>query len=320
MKRKAWKWSEIILLSGVFLLGVLPLSFAQEFPTKPINLSIGYSPGGTVDTSARLLAAKAEKFLGKPIVVLNKGGGAGSVALGVLAKEKPDGYNLVCVAAFSFVVVPQFRSVPYKYEDFIPVMHYGSPHNGLAVRSDSPWKTLKDLVEYARKNPGKFNYSVKGMGDPHHLAMEFIAQQENIELTAVPIDTSPITPLLGGHIGGYSGGTLWLPHVQSGALRLLVVYDEKRMKTFPEVPTLRELGYNFVLNDAFMLAAPKETPLPVVKKLDDAFRKAMDDPDFLRYMEKMEIEPSYRNFEDLKKFTDQMYVMYEKVVKKLKQP
>lgn len=298
------------------------LLYAQEYPTKPINVVITFSPGGSADPSMRLLANRTEKYLGQPFIITNNGGGGGSVAMAILAKERPDGYHLAGCSSTSLIRIPQFRTVPYKHEDFIPIMHFGAPPSGLVVKADSPWKTLKEFVEYAKKNPGKVTYSSMGIGSPMHLAMEYIAKQEGIQWTHVPFPGSgpAFTAFLGGHVTAQSGSSESFPHVREGTVRLLASHHEKRWKSFPNIPTFRELGYDFINESVFMFAAPKGTPAAVVKRLDEAFRKAMEDPEVIQTMEKLEIEISYRNSEDTKKYLEEAYVRLGKMITELKIP
>ena len=158
-------------------------------------------------------------------------------------------------------------------------MHFAAVQSGVVVKSDSLFKTFKDLIEYARKNPGKVTYATSGVGLPMHISMEYIAEREKIEWTHVPYagGAPGLAAVLGGHVTAMSYSTEWLPHVQEGSLRLLVTHGERRMKKFPDVPTLRDLGYDFINETVFMIAAPKGTPAPIIKKLDEAFRTAMED-------------------------------------------
>jgi tripartite-type tricarboxylate transporter receptor subunit TctC len=311
----------MIFLSGIILLTPV-LSSAQSYPTKPINILVGFAPGGTMDISTRVLASKAEKFLGQPLLISNNGGGGGSVALGIVAKERPDGYYLAGCTSTGLIRIPQFRPVPYKLEDFVPIMHFGAPQTGVVVKADSPFRTFKDLVDYAKKNPGKVTYSSTGVGSPMHLAMEYVAKQEGIQWTHVPYpgSTPALTALMGGHVTAQSGSTEWIPQIRAGEVRLLGTHGEKRMKIFPDAPTFRELGYDFINETVFMVAAPKGTPSPIVKKLEEAFHKAMDDPEFVQVMEKMEIEITYRNPEDTKKYLEEAYARLGKMIIELKIP
>lgn len=275
-----------------------------------------------MDISTRILASKAEKFVGQPLLISNNGGGGGSVALGIVAKEKPDGYYLAGCTSTGLIRIPQFRTVPYKLDDFVSIMHFGAPQTGLVVKADSPFKSLKDLVDYAKKNAGKVTYSSTGVGSPMHLAMEYVGKQEGIQWTHVPYpgSTPALTALLGGHVTAQSGSTEWIPQIKAGAVRLLGTHGEKRMKLFPDVPTFRELGYDFINETVFMVAAPKGTSSPIVKKLEEAFRKAMEDPEFIQTMEKMEIEVTYRNSEDTKKYLEEAYARLGKMILELKIP
>ncbi|HVN97858.1 MAG TPA: tripartite tricarboxylate transporter substrate binding protein [Syntrophorhabdaceae bacterium] len=294
---------------------------AQEYPTKPINLTVCIAVGGTVDLSTRILATKAEKFLGQPIMVTNNGGGAGAVAMDLLTKAKPDGYQIASCPQTPLVEIPHVRKLSYKLDDVVPVMQFAEPYGGLVVQTESPFKSFKDLVEYGRKNPGKVTYSTSGTLTPWHLAMMYVGKQENIQWTAIPVPGGdPNMPLLGGHVTAFTAASSWKRYTDQGKFRLLVVYSDKRMNAFPNVPTLKELGYDFVVETNYAIYAPAATPAPILKKLDDAFRKAMDDPEFIDYMKKAELPIVYKNSADTKKALDQMNKRFEKVVVTLKIP
>jgi tripartite-type tricarboxylate transporter receptor subunit TctC len=319
MKERGWKVRKMIFLFGFLLVFAPTVSFAQAYPTKPINLIVTFAPGGTLDVSTRILASKAEKVLGQPLLVSNVGGGGGSVALGQVAKKRPDGYDITSCTSTGLIRIPQLRAVPYSLEDFVPIMHFTAVQSGVVVKSDSPYKTLKDLIEYARKNPGKVNYATSGAGSPMHIAMEYVADKEGIQWTHVPYagGAPGLAAVLGGHVTAMSDSTEWLPHVKEGSLRLLVTHGERRMKIFPNVPTLRDLGYDFINETVFMIAAPKGTPAPVVRQLDEAFHKAMDDPDFIKTIQNLEFDVAYRNSEDTKKYLEDAYNRFGVMIKKL---
>ncbi|MEI9477795.1 MAG: tripartite tricarboxylate transporter substrate binding protein [Deltaproteobacteria bacterium] len=322
MKKKGWKVGKVIFWVGLFLVVIPGLSFGQQYPTKQINLLVTFAPGGTLDASVRLLAIKAEKFLGQPFIISNNGGGAGSVALGIVKSQKPDGYNLTACTSTGLIRLPQFRSLPYTHEDFVPIMHFASVNTGVVVKSDSPYKTFKDLIEYARKNPGKVSYATSGVGSPMHLAMEFVARKENIQWTHVPYPGGApgLAAVLGGHVTAMSDSTEWLPHVKEGTLRLLVSHGETRMRSFPNVPTLRDLGYDFINESVFIIAAPKGIPAPILSKLDDSFHKAMQDPEFVDLITKMEFNISYRNSADTMKYLVDNYDRLGKMIRDYKLP
>ena len=315
----------LVVILGCLLATTLanPLWSQSAYPTKPINLIIGYAPGGVVDISERFLAGKAEKFLGQPIVITNNGGGGSSVAYGIIAKKPPDGYNIVGGASTGLVRIPQFRNVPYKMDDFVPIMHFATPVlTPIVVKSSSPWKTFKELVDYAKNNPGRVTYSTTGVGSPMHLAMEYVAKQDGITWTHVPYPGAmpAFAALLGGHVAVNAGAGESVPYIKDGTVRILANLSEKRVKSWPNVPTLRELGYDIYNESVFMFAAPKGTPQPIIDKLDNAFRKAMDDPEFVSVMAKVEFEPSYRNSADAIKYLEEAYGRIGRMIHDLKIP
>jgi tripartite-type tricarboxylate transporter receptor subunit TctC len=294
------------------------------YPAKPIELLIGYAPGASVDLTERMLANKAEKYLGQPFIITNNGAGGGAVAVTLGSKKSPDGYSLLGTASTPLVRVTQFRTVPYKWDDVAPILHFAAPVlTSLVVRSDSPWKTLKELIDYAKKNPGKVTYSTLGVGSPMHLAMEYIGRQEGgIKWTHVPYQgTMPaFMALLGGHVTVQLGSGECVPYIKDGTIRLLANVGERRVKNFPDVPTLKELGYDYFNESVFMIAAPKGTPRPIIDKLDNAFHQAMADPDFVNLVAKLELEPTYRNSADTTKYLEDAYTRIGKLIQDLKLP
>ena len=319
MKTKASRLGTIVLSWGVLFMCIPGLLWAQQYPTKPVNTIVTFAPGGTLDVSARILAAKAEKFLGQPMIISNVGGGGGSVALGQVAKKPADGYTITACTSTGLIRIPQLRGVPYEPADFIPIMHYAAVESGVVVKSDSPYKTFKDLIEHARKNPGKVNYATSGAGSPMHMAMEFVAEKEKIQWVHVPYagGAPGLAAVLGGHVTAMSDSTEWLPHVKEGSLRLLVTHGEKRMKSFPNVPTLRDLGYDFINETVFMFAAPKGTSTVMINKLDGSLHKGMDDPEFRSTLQKLDMSAIYMGPEELVKNAREEFEKTGKITQKL---
>jgi tripartite-type tricarboxylate transporter receptor subunit TctC len=298
------------MLGLVISLGASPgPAFAQEkYPAKPITLIIGYPAGGSVDTCARPFVNSASKTLGQPFIIVNKPGGASSVAMASLKNEKPDGYTLGLLITGA-VMSQHMRKVPYDtIKDFTPIMQYGVYLYGLVVQSDSPWKTFKEFIEYARANPGKIRYSTAGPGTPQHLVMERMAMKEKIKWTHIPFEGGgpAISALLGGHVEAASQTTEWKKHVESGRLRLLAVYGEKRMIDFPEVPTLLDLGYNITAPSLGSVVGPQGLSPQIVEMLHGAFKKAMDDPDFIKISRQMDMPLVYRGPQDFAKHLREM--------------
>ncbi len=322
IQRKTRKRLWILTILGVsFFLHSFPGSApAQEkYPTKPINFVIGYPAGGTTDVCARPLVMAASKILGQPIIVLNKPGGASSVAVASLKIEKPDGYTIGILPSGA-VLSQHMRKVPYdSVKDFTPIMQYAEYLIGLAVRSDSPWKTFKEFIDYAKANPGKVRYSTAGSGTPQHLVMERLALKEKIKWTHIPFQGGgpAVTAVLGGHVEAVSQTTEWKAHVESGRLRLLAVYEEKRMADFPNVSTLLDLGYDITAASLISIVGPKGLSPQIVGTLHGAFKKAMEDPDFIKVSRQVDQPSLYRSPDDLAKHLVKMNEELEGLIKSL---
>jgi len=295
-----------VALSVVLCAHALPGAvLAQEkFPAKPITLTIGYGAGGGTDVSTRPLAHAASKILGQPIIVVNKPGGATAVAMAGLKNEKPDGYNIGTLSAGGFLA-PLTRKVSYDVlKDFAPIIQFAIFQYGLVVRSDSPWKTMKEFTDYAKANPGKIRYSTSGVGNAQHLVMERLALKEKIKWTLIPYESGEeaVTALLGNHVEAASQTTTWKKYVDSGRFRFLAYYGDKRMTSYPNVPTLLEMGYGITAEPSLMsLVGPRGLSFQVVDTLHKAFKKGMEDPDFIRVSNQVDQPPYYRGPEELGK-------------------
>ena len=319
----ARKWNGLGIMSKVIIVLVtfllLPsMLFAQKYPTKPINLVVSSGPAGSHDMSTRMLITPAEKLLGQPFIVTNKAEGGGSVALGILAKERADGYYIGSVPSYNFTIVPLMRKVTYSLEDFVSVLTYANMPIMIAVRADSGWKTFKEFVEYARNNPGKVTYSLSGVNSAFYVGMEHIRHKEGIEWAAMPYPKgNPYLPLLGKHVQATASGPTCLPNVKSGELRVLATMNENRWKVLPDVPTLRELGYDFSAEINFSIVAPKATPSAVVSRLHDSFRSCINDAEFVNYIEKMGMEVRYLDSETSLKYLYQSRDNFSRLIKAL---
>jgi tripartite-type tricarboxylate transporter receptor subunit TctC len=267
---------------------------AADFPTKSITMYIPFAAGGSMDSSSRVLASGAEKVLGKPFVMINKTGGGGTVALGVLKNEKPDGYTLSAATSTGIFRIPVQRKVPYKpLADFTHLFAYAAVSSGVVVKPDAPWKTWQEFVAHAKANPGKVKYSTTGAGSPMHISMEVAAEKDGIKWIHVPYKGSmpSITAVLGGHVDACSSGPKFVSMVQQGQLRVLAVHTTERMVEFPDTPTFLELGYNYINDTFFAVEGPAGMDPAVVKKLEDAFAKSVDTPEFKAMAKKFALQP-----------------------------
>ena len=291
----------------------------SEYPERPLTIIVAFDPGAATDISTRALAIGAEKYMGKPIVIENKGGGGGTVALAVVANAKPDGYTLCAAPNVSIVDAPLMQKVPFKpLKGFTPIIgHSAAEHTALLVKNDAPWNSFKEFIDFAKKNPGKIKYSSAGVGTGMHVAMEVIAHKEGIKWVHIPYKGAApaLTALLGGHVDACSAGIGYQPHAQSGALRLLADHGEKRAIDFPYVPTLKELGYDFMNDTVHAIVGPAGLSPDVVKKLETAFTKGMETVEFKTAQEKLYLNPVYYNSKEYDRHLKEKWIRTEKIFK-----
>ncbi len=295
------------------------LSQAQAFPAKPIKLICPWPAGGSSDIVMRALAESAGKALGGQVIIENKPGASGMLGPNELVKAAPDGYTLSQVT-IGVARLPHMQKMQFDpLRDFTYIACLTGYTFGIVVKADSPFKTIKDLVNYAKANPGKFNYGSTGNGTTPHLAIEEFASKAGIQLTHVPFKGSSdgLQALLGGHIDAHSDATGWGPHVEAGTMRLLATYGSKRTKRWPQVPTLNELGYDTVSDSPFGIAAPRGMDPKLVRRLQDAFKKTLSDPAVLAAFEKYDQPLIYMDSEEYTKFILASYVKEKRLIEKL---
>ncbi len=309
------KRSLALFVAGMLLApaALAPAASAQEaFPSRPLNMIVPFPPGGVADLTARPVAVGMEKALKQPVVVANKQGAGGAVGMAFVANSKPDGYT-VLLALSSISIIPEAdklfgRQPAYTMEQLAPVALISSDPTILVVPADSPWKSVKDLVEDAKKRPNAISYSSSGVYGTLHMAMAMFAHAAGIEMKHVPFNGAgpAMTALLGGHVNALaSGPNVVIPHIKAGKLRPLANWGAKRVASLPDVPTFQELGYKDV--EFYIWAgvfAPAATPAPVLAALRQAVGKAVQDPEFKGAMAKMETPIAYLDAPEFRKFWD----------------
>lgn len=300
-----------ILVGFIVFSLFLPFStVAADFPTKPITIICPWAPAGATDIFLRVLAESTAKYLGQPVVVENKPGGGGTVGPAAMAATaKPDGYT---VAQISMPVFRYQHMMKVEYDslkDFSYIIGLTGYIFGVVVKSDAPWKTFDELIAYAKANPGKITYGSPGAGTTQNITMERIAKDKGIKWIHVPMKgTGENMPaLLGGHVNVAADSTGFAPFVDSGQMRLLVTFGEKRTQKWPAVPTLKELGYGIVTESPFGLAGPKGIDPKVVKILHDGFKKGLDDPETLKILEKLGMIYAYKSTEEYVKQVKELF-------------
>jgi tripartite-type tricarboxylate transporter receptor subunit TctC len=295
------------------------LGFAQAFPSKPIRYICPWPAGGSTDAVIRAIAESAAKTLGQQVLVDNKPGAGGMLGANELVTAKPDGYTLSQLPHGVFRIPHMQKTTFDTLKDFTWIACLTGYTFGFVVPAESPFKSIKDVVDYAKANPGKFTYGSTGTGTSPHLAVEEFAQRAGIQLNHIPFkgNADNMQAILGGHTMAASDATGWAPHVEAGKLRLLATYGSKRTKRWPNVATLDELGYKTVSDSPFGVCGPKGMEPAVVKTLHDAFRKTLEDPAVLATFDKFDQTVIYMDTDTYTKWARETYAAERATIERL---
>ena len=289
------------------------------FPTKEIQLIIPYAAGGATDLVFRALSEVSGKYLGKPVVVVNKATGGAVPGFMEVANAKPNGYTLV-TALTPLTTLPHQVETTFTYKDFAPIINVVRDPVMFLVKADAPWKDAKEFVAYAKNNPGKVNVGNSGAGGGVHMIADAFEKTAGVKFNHVPFAGGgpSVTALLGGHIDAVSvSPPEGVSNVEAGTLRISALFSEKRLEKFPNVPTVKEQGIDFTMGQWRGLAAPKGTPAGVIKILHDAFKKWMEDPQFVENAKKMSVNLSYLGPDDFGKLMASDDEFYTKLIKEM---
>lgn len=277
---------------------LLALPAAAQYPSRPVTLLAGYPPGGLVDIVTRRLAEGMKGRFPNGLVVVNRPGAAGSVAVAEVARGTPDGYTIVLTPLSALVITPQIQDLAYKTpDDYEPIINVVAYYPMIAVRNESPYKDIKDLVADAKANPGKLRVGSPGEGTSSHLNLEELMFHTGTKMIHVPFQgwgqSSPA--LLGGHIDAVVAQPGELkPQYDGKRLRVLVGFQPQRLPSFPDVPTARETGWDVANGVWYMLLAPKGTPAAVIQHVHDAAKAAIEEPVFANAMAASGVDVDYR--------------------------
>ena len=269
-----------------------PVPAQAKFPDRPIRLIIPWAAGGPADAGFRILAQSVSKKLGQQVIVDNKAGASGIMGALALQEAKPDGYT-ISQMHMSVLRQPLLnKQLTYNpINDLTYILQITGFIMGVVVKADAPWKTLPELLAYAKANPGKLNWGTLGIGSTQHLAMERVGlAQGGLSWTHAPYrgTADTLRALLGGEIDFASESSGWAPMVEAGQLRLLAVFTAQRAKRFPDVATVKEMGIDVVIDSPGGLIGPKGMDPAVVAVLADAFRAAAQEPEHLKFLENMD--------------------------------
>jgi tripartite-type tricarboxylate transporter receptor subunit TctC len=291
-----------------------------DYPTKPIQMIVPFAPGGTTDIAARTLAAVMNKYLpnGTTVSVVNKDGGGGTIGMSEVFQAKGDGYTIGMATSGPLTIKPHSGGVAYKPENFKPVMQVVSVPNVLVVKSNSPWKTFEEWLEYVKANPDKFTYGTSGAGLTQHITMEAFGVKTGAKVKHVPFSggAPALTALLGGNIAGAVVQTTEaLPYIQDGSLKPIFVAGSFKPQELKDVPMLSEKKID-VQGDVWTgIVVPQDVPDQIIQTLHDSYKKALDDPTVIEQLKKIGASPVYKSSADFKKIIDQDYKTNGEVLK-----
>ncbi len=310
---------QIVQFAAASLAAPVLSARAQAFPARPIRLQIAFPAGGPTDITMRALADSAGKLLGQPVVVENRPGAGGTLPAQALQTAAPDGYTLAQIPLGVFRLPYTTRISWDPVKDIAYVLNVTGYAFGLVVPADSPIKTWAQFVAWARANPGKLSYGSTGTLTSPHLTMELIAQQLGLELLHVPFKGSAdlMQSILGGQIMAAADSTGFAAQVDAGKLRVLNTWGEQRLAKFPDAPTLKELGLGLVQNSPFGIGAPRGTPPEVLRRLHDAFKRAMEEPAYEQALARYDMVPMYMSSEAYARFAQETFLREKALVEKL---
>jgi len=313
-------WKRFFAVLFVLSFMVVMPGWAADFPTKEVQIIIPWAAGGATDLIFRALAATTGKYLGKPVVVVNKPGGGGAVGYTEGMKAAPDGYILTA-AVTPMTILPHQVTTAFTYKNFEPILNVVSDPSMFLIRSDAPWKSLKEFLDYAKQNPDMITVGNSGAGGGVHLVALAFEKAAGVKFNHIPFSGGgpSVTAILGGHVNAVSvSPPEGIPQIQAGKLKIIALFAEKRLAMFPDVPTVKEQGINFAMGMWRGLAAPKGTPPDVIKKLHDAFKQGMDDPVLKKNATDMAVNLDYLGPEAFGKLIAGDHEFYGKLVKDMK--
>ena len=302
----------------------IPALAQSDYPSKPVTMIVPFPPGGVADITARPLAEAMGRALRQPIVVENKAGAGGGVGMQYVAKAKNDGYT-VLLALSSISIIPEAdkvlgRDPMFQLSQLVPIARFTADPTVLAVRADGPYKSVAELIEAAKKSPGSIPYGSSGNYGTMHVPMEMLTGASGTKMLHVPFTGAgpAVVALLGGQVEALSTGpSSVIGHVKGGKLRVLATWGDSRHPAFPDVPTLKELGYDAQFSQWTGLFVPAGTPEPAIAKLRESAKFAINDPAFQASLAKLETPIQYLDQAQFRAFWDADARKLADVVKKI---
>ncbi|MPZ44525.1 MAG: tripartite tricarboxylate transporter substrate binding protein [Betaproteobacteria bacterium] len=309
------------LLPAAVLASALPIAaHAQNYPTQPIRIVVGAGAGGGVDTTSRIVAQNLQEVLGQPGVVENRGGAGGALAGDIVAKSAPDGHTLLTQAIGHSVLPSLHKNLPYSPErDLVPVTIMVNSPNVLVAHPSLPMKSVKELIAYAKKHPGKIDYASTGVGSPSHLATELLKLLAGIDLVHVPYKSTGagMTDVMAGRVSLMFGSFISTrAYAEQGKLKVLATAGSKRAAAAPDLPTIAEAGVpGYAVDVWYAMLAPSATPRPVLEKLNAAVTRILHAPEVTKKLASLGLEPVAQDLAASDAYVKSEIAKWAKVVK-----
>lgn len=302
------------------ILVVAPMAHAQSYPTKPIRMVIGFTPGTATDIIARIVGQKLSTTLGQPVVIENRDGAGGTIAATIAARASPDGYTLWVASSGQLVVSPHlYKKLPYSpIRDFAPIAMLAAVPNVLVVHSSLPVASVKDLVELVKAKPGQINYASSGKGSASHLNSELFKSLTGVNMVEIPYKSSAqaMTDLIAGQVSlNFPTLPATMPHIKAGRLRALAVTSGTRSKAMPELPTMAEAGVaTYEATNAYAIAAPAGTPRSIVSRLNGEVNATLKTSDVAEKMMSLGAEPLGGSSDDMARYIQEGLAKWKKLI------
>lgn len=321
MNKKMTIGTRLLVLVVVLIIGCSYSVFgASEYPTKAIDMIVAYSAGGGTDIGARLLAASAERQLGQSIVVTNKPGAGGAIGFTALSKAKPDGYTIGVINIPSVLLIPMQTKTSYAVDDFEPIVLQVYDPGLLVVNKDSPLNTWEKFSQYAKANPGKIRMGNCGYATDIHVITLALEDEADIDVQPIPFDgtAEAVTAVIGNHVEATIAKVSEAKTgLENGQLIAIAALADERLPDYPDVPTLKEHGVDVKIASLRGIAVPRGTPAERVSVLHDAFKKAMEDPEYNEKMAKVGLQTHYMSGEDMKALIQEQIAVFKPIVESI---
>lgn len=307
-----------ILLTVGTLIAATSVSYADaaDYPERPVKMIVAYSAGGGTDIAARTLAQYVEKYLGAALVVENKAGAGGEIGFSALAAANPDGYTIGFINSPNVLTIPIERNTSYNLQDLAPVANVIYDPGAFSIRADSEYKSLEDLVAYAKANPGAVTYGTTGVGSDDHLAALSFQRQAGIEMTHIPFkgNVDVRAAVLGGHVmlASMNVSQAIADH-REGTLHIFGQMAKERWAGAEEIPTFQEQGFDIIMGSDRGVAAPANVDPEIMEMISEAFAKAVADPEFLEKAEAQNLPITYMSADDFSAHLDKLNAGYQQL-------